>query len=103
EELLRRDDHAALALYRLREDRRDEAGGLGPVDQPFELFDPGPRHVGRRAALGISIRIGVVGEEDLPDQRTEALAVRLLLPGEADVQQGPPVKRGLEGGEPSPL
>src|SRR5437773_445918 len=81
-----RDGHAALALDRFREDRRDAAGGLGSVKKPLELLDAGPRHVGRRAALGISIGIGVVGQEDLANQGTEALAVRLLLPGEADVE-----------------
>src|SRR6266581_7239409 len=93
-------DHSPLALDGLRENRCHTARDLRHVDQTLELLDPDLRQLRRGASLRVPVWVGIVGEEDFAHERTEAFAVRLLLPREADVEQGPSVKGCLEGDEP---
>src|SRR3989442_27824 len=103
EGLFRRDDSPGFPLDRLREDRGDAARGLRLVDEPLDFLDAGFRAFRGRKSLRVAVRVRVVREDHLPDERTEPVAVRFVLPGEADVEERAPVERGLEGDEPRPL
>src|SRR5205807_8694173 len=87
EEFLWGDDHPPLSLDRFGEDRRDAARDLGLVDEPLQFLDPGLCDVRGSPPSRIAIRVGAVGEEDLPDEGAEPLPIRLFLPREADVEQ----------------
>src|SRR5437867_2561454 len=67
---------------------------------PIAFLDAGLCDVRGSPPLRIAIRVGVVGEEDLPNEGAETLPIRLLLPREADVEQRATVEGGLEGHEP---
>src|SRR5207249_9291724 len=102
-ELLGRDDHPAFSLDRLREDCGDAARHLRLVDRSLDFLDARLRAFGGRQSLWVAVRVGVLREDHLPDERTESLAVRFVLPREADVEERTPVECGLERDEPRPL
>src|SRR5712691_4432115 len=56
-----------------------------------------------RNSLRVAVGVCVVREDHLSDEGTESLAVRFVLPREADVKERASVECGLEGDEPRPL
>src|SRR5437870_3376991 len=103
EEFLGRDDHPAFPLDRFGEDCGDAARDLRLIDEPLDFLDAGFRALRGRKPLRVAVRVRIVREDHLPDERTESFAVRLVLPRQADVEERAPMERGLEGDEPRPL